>query len=185
MAICSDCSGTNKRKHQPSLVPPAGRIILALLLFLLGGCAGAQPQGEKGHLVLTDEVRNIFESNTVLPDHVYYYSGPEAEPEAIIGIHAGFTLQARYWQQVALTPEQLQSWNRRIDNAHRIRLSYEGFRIMAPDGRQAGIFYSKYEHTVIRFPDEKTIIIYTPRPPPLGDHEGSHDLGIEGRGPRN
>jgi len=165
----------------------AGRLWIWLLLLLLGGCAGVQPQGEKGRLVLTDEVRKGVESNTVLPDHEYYYSGPEAEPEAIIGIHTAFTLQARYWQQVALTQDQLQSWNRRIDNAHRIRQSYKGFRIMTPDGRQAGIFYSKYEHTVILFPDEKTIIIYTPGPPPLGDslHEGSSDLGIEGRGPRN
>lgn len=186
MATCSDCSETSNRRQRKDLESGVGRLRLWLLLLLLGGCAGVQPQGEQGKLVLADEVRNIFESNTVLPDHVYYYSGPEAEPEAIIGIHTSFTLQARYWQQVDLNQGQLQSWNRRIDNAHRIRMSYKGFRIMTPDGRQAGVFYSKYEQTVIRFPDEKTIIMYTPGPPPLGDiQNGSNDLGIEGRGPRN
>ncbi|MHB8808700.1 MAG: hypothetical protein ACYC9M_01635 [Desulfobulbaceae bacterium] len=133
-----------------------------LLLLLPGGCAGVQTRGEKGSLVHTDDVRNIFESNTVLPDHVYYYSGPEAEPEAIIGIQAGLAFQGRYWHQVALSQGQLQSWNRRIDNAHRIRLSYRGARIMSPDGRQVGVWYSKYDHTVIRFPDANTILMYTP-----------------------
>ena len=185
MATCSDCSETSNRRQRQNLVFWPGSITLALLL-LLGGCAAVQPQGEQGRLILADEVRNIFESNTVLPDHVYYYSGPEAEPEAIIGIHDGFTLQARYWQQISLSQGQLQSWNRRIDNAHRIKLSYKGFRIMTPDGRQAGVYYSKYEHTVTRFPDEKTIIIYTPGPPPLGDSQnGGDERGIEGRGSRN
>lgn len=186
MATCSDCSETSNRRHRKGFGSGAGHLWLGLLLLLLGGCAGTQPQGEQGRLVLADEVRKIFESNTVLPDHVYYYSGPEAEPEAIIGIHASFTLQARYWYRVALTREQLQSWNRRIDNAHRIRLSYKGFRIMTPDGRQVGVFYSKYDHTVIRFPDANTIIMYTPGRPPLGDfQDGSDNRGFEGRGPRN
>lgn len=115
----------------------------------------------------TDEVRNIFESNTVLPDHVYYYSGPEAEPEAVIGIHADFALQGRYWHKVDLTAEQLQSWNKRIDNAHRTCFAYKGARIMTPDGKQAGVWYSKFEDTAICFLDTKTILIYTPEPPPV------------------
>ena len=167
MATCSDCSETSNRRLRKGPVTGAGRLGLWLLLLLLGGCAGVQPQGEQGRLVLADEVRKIFESNTVLPDHVYYYSGPEAEPEAIIGIHASFTLQARYWYQVALTQEHMQSWNRQIDNAHRIRMAYKGYRIMTPDGRQAGIWYSKFENTASCFPDPKTVILYTPDPPPV------------------
>lgn len=165
----------------------AGRLWIWLLLLLLGGCADAQSQGETGRLVLTDEVRNIFESNTVLPDHVYYYSGPEAEPEAIIGIQAGLAFQGRYWHQVALTREQLQSWNRRIDNAHRIRLSYKGARIMSPDDRQVGVWYSKYDHTVIRFPDANTILMYTPESGFRNDFlQEDHDgRDMDRPGPRN
>ncbi len=163
------------------------RIFLALLLLLLGGCTATRPQGQEGGLVHTDEVRKIFESNSVLPDHVYYYAGPEAEPEAIIGIQAGLAFQGRYWYQVDLTQEKLQSWNRMIDNDHRIRLSYRGARIMSPDGRQVGVWYSKYDHTVIRFPDANTILMYTPGSGLKNDFlQGDPDgRGIEGRGPRN
>jgi hypothetical protein len=157
----------------------AGRCLLAgLLLLLLGGCAATGPQGPQGRLERSDEVRKIFESNTVLPNHVYYFSGPEAEPEAIIGIHADFTLQGRYWYRVDLTQEKLQSWNRMIDNAHRFRNSYGGARIMAPDGRQAGVWYSRFDHTVIRFPDAQTILMYTPEPP---SHERLRIEGDDGR----
>jgi hypothetical protein len=170
MKTCPDCSETSTRRNRKALTTGAKSIfllLLLLLLLLLGGCAATTPREQQDLLALSDEVREIFESNTVLPDHVYYYSGPEAEPEAIIGIHTSFTLQARYWHQVALTKEQLQSWNRRIDNTHRIRFAYEGARIMTPDGRQVGVWYSKFENTEICFPDEKTIIIYTPDPPPV------------------
>ncbi|MHB8808701.1 MAG: hypothetical protein ACYC9M_01640 [Desulfobulbaceae bacterium] len=166
MTTCSDCSETGKPGHRSSLAPLTG-IILALLLLLLGGCAASTPQGQQGGLVPTDAVRIIFESNTVLPNHVYYYSGPEAEPEAIIGIHADFTLQGRYWHKIDLTVEQLQSWNKRIDNAHRIRFAYKGARIMTPDGRQAGVWYSKFEETPLCFQDKNTILMDTPDPPPV------------------
>ncbi|MFZ5797244.1 MAG: hypothetical protein ACYCYR_08870 [Desulfobulbaceae bacterium] len=139
---------------------------VSLLLLLLTGCAPLAPRGQQGRLIRSDEVRKIFESNTVLPDHAYYYTGPEAEPEAIIAIHAAYTMQGRYWYRVDPTPAQLQSWNRMIDNAHRFRSSYRGARIMTPDGRQAGVWYSLFDHTVIRFPDEQTILIYTPGPLP-------------------
>jgi hypothetical protein len=185
MATCSDCSETSNRRQRKGMVTGAGRLWLGLLFLLLGGCAGVQPQGEKGSLVHTDEVTRLFEANTVLPDHVYYYSGSEAEPDAIIGIQAGLSFQGRYWHPVALTQGGLQSWNRRIDNAHRFRLSYRGARIMSPDGGQVGVWYSKYDHTVIRFPDANTILMYTPesgfKNDPLQGDGDDHGMDSPGR----
>ena len=85
-----------------------------------------------------------------------------------------------------LTPKQLRDWNRRIDNAHRISFAYKGARIMTPDGREAGVWYSKYEHTVIRFPDAATILIYTPTTPPVGGfpQDGLEERDLSGRGPK-
>lgn len=186
MATCSGCSETNKYWRLGGMITGARCLLLALLLLPLAGCVGVQPRGAPGGLVHTDEVTRLIEANTVLPDHGYYFCGPEAEPDAIIGIRAGFTLQGRYWHQVDLTQEQLRAWNRRIDNAHRISFAYKGARIMTPDGREAGVWYSKYEHTVIRFPDANTILIYTPGTPPVGgfSQDGLEDRDLSGRGPR-
>jgi hypothetical protein len=144
--------------------------ILALLLlcFLSGGCAAHQNQGE---IVRSEEVTQLIESKTVLPDHTYYYTGPEAEPDAIIAIDNRFALQSKYWIKVDDAAEKLMDWNRIIDNAHRvpgehgapwIRSTYAGARIMTSDGRRAGLWYSRHEHTVVQFPDASTIILYTP-----------------------
>lgn len=144
-------------------------IILLLLFILLAGCAASQNQGK---LVRTGEVTQFIESATVLPGYTYYFTGPEAEPDAIIAIDNRFTLQSKYWIKVDDVAEQLKSWNRYIDNDYRIPneqegpwfLSpfYRGAWIMTPDGSQAGLWYSRHDYTVVQFPDPSTIIIHAP-----------------------
>ena len=154
--------------------------ILAITLLLISsllihGCATSQNQGK---LVRAGEVSQLVESATVLQDHTYYYTGPEAEPDAIIAINNRITVQSKYWIKVDDPDIKLADWNRFIDNDHRvpgehdgIRVSYryEGARIMNPDGQQVGIWYSRHDYTVIQFPDPTTIIIYTPVEPVGGD----------------
>lgn len=148
-------------------------LVILLIFFCLSiGCTVTQNQGK---LVRTGEVTQLVESGTVLPEHTYYYTGPQAEPDAIIAIDNRFTLQAKYWIKVDDVAAQLKDWNRYIDNAHRVPNEqegprsldpfYRGARIMAPDGSQAGIWYSRHDHTVIQFPDPSTIILYAPVTP--------------------
>ena len=136
--------------------------ILLLLPFLAGGCALPQNQGR---IVRSGEVDQLVESATVLPDHTYYFTGPEAQPDVIMALHNSFTLQSKYWIKVDDVAEKLKGWNRFIDNAIRIRNPYEGAWIMTPEGRQAGIWYSEYDYSVVQFPDPSSIIIYAPLTP--------------------
>jgi hypothetical protein len=132
---------------------------LLLLCFLVGGCVSTQNQGK---MVRAGDVDQLIESATVLPDHIYYYTGPEARPDVIIAIDNSFTLTSKYWIKVDDVANRLKDWNRLIDNGHRASYRYEGFWLMTPDGRQAGIWYSPYDYTVVQFPDPSTIILYTP-----------------------
>ena len=141
---------------------------LILVGFLAGGCA---VPSNYGRMVRDGEVAKFIESATVLPNHTYYFTGPEARPDAIIAIDNSFTLTSKYWIKVDDVANKLKDWNSLIDNAHRITWdTYEGFQIMTPDGRQAGIWYSLYDYTVVQFPDSSTIILYTP---PIGDDSDS------------
>jgi len=133
---------------------------LILIGFLVGGCATPSNQGK---MVRDVEVAKLVESATVLPNHTYYFTGPEAQPDVIIAIDDSFTLTSKYWIKVDDVENQLKDWNRLIDNYHRTMWDiYEGFQIMTPDGRQAGIWYSLYDYTVVQFPDSSTLILYTP-----------------------
>ena len=144
-------------------------VTLLLLSFLAGGCASKAEKQNWGKIVQAGEATQLVESATVLPDHTYYFTGPEAGPDAIIAIDNRLTLESKYWIKVDKVAEKLKDWNRYIDNAHsfkssnaRVMLRYEGFWIMTPDGKQAGLWYSRHDNTVIQFPDPSTIIIYAP-----------------------
>lgn len=138
--------------------------ILFLALFLGTGCAGTKNFGK---LSRSDEIKNAFESATVLPDHTYYYTGPEAKPDAILALKNSFTLanKREFWIKVDISEEMLKSWNRIIDNYSRVKNPYYGSMIITPDGREAGAWYSKFDHTVIETPSPQSIIIYTPSEP--------------------
>lgn len=141
-------------------------VIALLFLFLaLAGCAVPN----QARLIRSGEVNRLVESATILPDHIYYYTGPEARPDAIIAIGDHYTLASKYWIRVDITEEILEDWNLIIDNASRYRDYYEGYWILTPEGERAGFWYSQYEYSVIRFPDLSTIIVYTPFVPTEDD----------------
>ncbi len=148
---------------------------LILIGFLVGGCAIPPNQGR---MVRDGEIEKLVESATVMPNHSYYFNGPEARPDVIIAIDNSFTLTSKYWIKVDDVASQLQDWNRLIDNAHRFRKAYKGFWIMTPDGNQAGIWYSPYEYTFVQFPDPSTLILYTPS---IRDERGMPVVGSGGR----
>jgi len=129
--------------------------------LIIGGCAVSPYQGK---FVRDGKVDSLIGSATVLPEYTYYYTGPEAEPDAIVAIDNKYTFTGKYWIKVADADvkEKLQWWNWLIDNNNRIKYSYSGYRIMTPEGKQAGIWYSKYDYSVARFPGGSTMILYTP-----------------------
>ncbi len=134
-----------------------------LVAALIVSCA---TPADHGTLVRSDEVKNTFENAEIFPDHIYYYYGPQAAPEAIIAIHKSFTLQnaKNFWVRVDITEKMLQDWNRIISNDTRVKFPYRGSQIFTPRGEKAGYWYSKQTHTVIRSADDNVIVVFTPSP---------------------
>lgn len=138
-------------------------LLYVVTICLLTGCGAAI---NPGRLVLDDAVRDMIESAEILPDHSYYYTGPQAEPDAIIAIHDKYTLQnnKNLWVRVDISEKILQDWNLIISNDTIVRFPYWGSRILTPEKNQAGIWYSRQTSTVVDFPTAETIVIYTPSP---------------------
>ncbi|MFH1019597.1 MAG: hypothetical protein V1782_03130 [Pseudomonadota bacterium] len=131
---------------------------LVMLAFAAAGCMIPQVtfQRDAG-------VNAAFEGAVVLPDYDYYYSGPEAQPLAIIGIRHGYRFEQGFWKPVALTEGQLREWVWMIDTATRsTRVSYYGAKILAPDGTEIGIWYSFLDWGVAEVAPDGLVILYTP-----------------------
>ena len=80
---------------------------LILAALTLAGCAAS---GAAGRLQLSTAVSKDFESATVLPDHSYYTTGSEMNPDAVIAIHKRFTLVTDRWRAVSATEKNLKDW---------------------------------------------------------------------------
>lgn len=135
--------------------------LLIATIFLFTGCART---GNFGTLQLDDEIRDAFETAAVAPDHTYYYTGPQAQPDAIMAIDKQYKLanKKNYWIRVNISEKMLRDWNMIIQNEFMIKYPYRGARILTPAGKRVGLWYSRHKHTTVKFPAPGEVIIYTP-----------------------
>jgi hypothetical protein len=129
----------------------------------MAGCAGT---GNHGGLVYNANVKKAFETYQLPPNHAYYYSGPDAFPNAVIGIQKEYLLKSRFWKPVELTPNMLKGWLGKRGPRYGFDLTNNGSEILAPDGRQIGIWYSVKDWrdwARVEMIDEKTFIVSPPK----------------------
>jgi hypothetical protein len=133
---------------------------LPVLIALLMGCAGIY-----GRFVYDEAVDDVFEQLSVLPDHNYYYSGPDSYPDVIIAIDEKYTLASKLWKPIEITAAQLKKWvfypSRR---AQYYPYTY-GRRILDDQGNRIGVWYSLQDYrafATIRMLDANTVQLSTP-----------------------
>ena len=156
---------------------PAIFLILSALLFT--GCASV-PSGSNGDLKLSTSASEAFESGTVLPDHAYYYTGPEMNPNAIIAIYSDFTLETDRWKSVNATAKQLKDWVDMITDFRGYGLRTLGSDILGPHGEYIGIWYSKKsDFTTVRLLEGNRVMVFPPPAENLIIPNPLRRLGIE------
>lgn len=108
-------------------------------------------------------VHDAFESAVILPGYDYYYSGPEDQPLAIVGIRRGLSFEPGFWKPIVLTEKQLQDWVWIIQaHTRHTRNRYHGAKILDPDGREIGIWFSFLDWVVAEVTPEGRVIVHTP-----------------------
>ena len=133
-------------------------LILAMLLLAATACVLPQVTFERD-----GQVHNAFESGLVLPGYDYYYSGPEAQPLAIVGIRHGLAFEQGFWKKVELDAEGLRDWLWVIKNDTRPpRDRYHGAKILAPDGSELGIWFSFLDWVVAEVGPDGRVVVHTP-----------------------
>ncbi len=145
-------------KDYIQIKPGSSRILIVLLIILIG-CAG-----NYGRLSRDYEANKIFNSYQILPDHRYYYSGPDGRPDAIMGIQRDYTLETSMWTEFDLSDDTLKKGVNSINFHHHtsVRRYPYGFDIIGPDGKRIGIWYSIWEWTTVLVEVDKRVKIFPP-----------------------
>lgn len=135
---------------------------------LVMSCVGAS----YGGLRLSNEVNKIFESYQVLENYNYYYSGSDNRPDAILGVHKNYTLRSELWKSVELTPDQLKLWVNMMTDHRGTDIRIYGSRVISPEGKDIGIWYSPWNQTTVRMEDDRHVVINTPSLSPMHRKRG-------------
>ncbi len=148
--------------HRVAWTRNTGAATLLCLLVAVVGCAGSGAYFQRSY-----DVAREFERGTILTDHRYYVGGPEAKPNAIAAVHTDYTLDSEHWREVsALTPEGLSDLVKRIRQVsgaeYKEKTDSNGARIIAPDGRVIGIWYSVYERSQVRYLADNRVYLSFP-----------------------
>ncbi len=147
---------------------PTGQMHLWFLIaigFSLVGLLCSCGSSNYGKLQSSHDITQMFEKAQVLPDHVYYYSGLEGVPDAIIGIHSSYDLREKRWSQVDFNHERLKKWTYRMRYVHLV--APQGAYIVGPGGDRVGIWFSAQRHTPVRLNRANRLVVTPPLPPEL------------------
>ena len=154
-------AGTKKENLKRAAVCPGTRcfVVCALIIpagaLIIFGCAQ-----NFGRYQLSDEVRDAFESYRALPDYIYYYTGREHRPDAVLGVHRDYKLESDFWSEVDPTHAQLKAWIGQLTHAGPSRQTVYGYYILDTAGRRVGIWYSRFSGVPVKVEADNRIVAY-------------------------
>ncbi|HOG16945.1 MAG TPA: hypothetical protein PLB96_06320 [Syntrophales bacterium] len=131
-----------------------------VLLLALASCADFRMRGS------VEEDRDVarsFWNAEYRPDINYYSSGPDAHPNALLGLDKDYTLESDLWKKVD-SAAQLKAmvWGMN-KNAREKYASVHGFRLLDNEGKGIGIWYSHISNrAMLTMKGDKRVLVYTP-----------------------
>lgn len=136
--------------------------VIAVLLFMVVNLSGCVQAGPSGKWTKNADDAQVFESKTLLKGHTYYYRGRETAPDSIIAIDNSYTLKTKVWSKVEITQKMLDDWMYWLTITPSIMCPYYGGAILTPDGRKAGIWYSRKLITTVKTLEPGVLQVYPP-----------------------
>jgi hypothetical protein len=113
----------------------------------------------------SDTVTQAFATYQVNKDFRYYITGPDLNPNALMGLHRSYQLDPdSLWREVEMTSakmkEIVEGMNTKVYSQHD---SQKGFEISDNNGRPIGVWYSIMRaRTFVSMKEDGTVRIDTP-----------------------
>jgi hypothetical protein len=133
--------------------------------WCLSALACASMSGNYGRFNPSDQVYQAFTTFQVNKDFRYYISGPDLNPNALMGLHRSYHLDPEsLWREVQMTPEKMKEIVQGMDAKASMQNEYQkGFELVDNNGRPIGVWYSLVRaRTFLRIGDDGTVRIDTP-----------------------
>jgi hypothetical protein len=141
---------------------PELSIILLTLIFFLSGCAGFL--AGYGNIRPDRNATMAFESFQMNPDYIYYYSGSDVYPNALVGLDKKYRIEPELWKRMTHSPLVFKELVSQMHaRALQIGQTQHGFSILDDQGRQIGVWYSILRAaTSVKMKGDNTVLIYQP-----------------------
>ena len=116
-------------------------------------------RGRYGSLHLNPSVGAAFEAFLVDGEMQYYISGPDACPNAVMGLSRGWQLRESLWKEGVLTAGEMKALVMAMADRH----PCHGFDILDHQGRKIGVWFSAIDtFTTITILDRGGVSVATP-----------------------
>jgi len=143
-------------------------LILGFTFYVSSGLASHTPtHGPMGEMKDDVAAKKSFEEGKMLQDHVYYYLGGSiVQPDSIIALKKGYKLRdSKVWSKVDdMSPSIIRGWLQAWKNDGHAFSDMNGGVLLAPDGKEAGIWYSHYPGSAVMMPSPGVMDVYQPHP---------------------
>jgi len=128
-------------------------------LAFLGACATSPRAG----LDRSQQVFSDFMGGRVAAEHVYYTTGPQNAPDAILGVSQGYALQSERWTKREMTDDILREMVGRMNIEFNATSSgLIGAYVLDEEGRQIGLWYSAVGLTTVQMLSDTEVRIDPP-----------------------
>lgn len=116
-------------------------------------------RGRYGSLRSNPAVGEAFEAFSVDVEMQYYISGPDACPNAIMGLNQSWQLRESLWKERAMTSGELKA----MVSAMADKKPCHGFDVLDHQGQKIGVWFSAIDtSTTITILDSNVVSIVTP-----------------------
>ena len=143
-------------------------LVLSVTFFASKAMAVHTPtHGPMGEMKADAAAKAAFEEGKMLADHTYYYLGGSiVQPDSIIALKKGYTLRDnKVWSQVRdMGDKVIRGWLQAWKNDGHAYSDMHGGVLLAPDGKQAGIWYSHFPGSTLMMPSPGVLDVYQPHP---------------------
>lgn len=138
-------------------------VFLLILSVMMAGCAIFR--GPFGSIVPDEAAGKSFESFRMDPTMNYYYSGPDAHPNVIIGLKKSYELDNDLWKPIEPNAKLFKSLVTGMqEKAKKYGMFQYGFVMTDAQGKPLGVWYSilDIKTKLLKMGAGNKVVVYTP-----------------------